>query len=276
MNTRPTISVVTICYNAAQIIEQTIQSVLSQTYTDYEYVFIDGASKDGTVSIIESYRQPFEKKGIAYRVISEPDGGIYDAMNKGAARSEGEWVLMLNAGDALLHEKVFAQVFEGKTYQAAVLYGNTVLQEMSRGGMRYKKVPARPLENMDEGMVFCHQSAFVQGEALRRYGFDASFKIVADYEQFLRMRKDGLVFTKVETYISLFDGSGVSMAKPEATLAEYKAARIKNGIVPKKQWLAGLLQWMKYALRQTIRKVLSGWFYSEKRGWYSSLDDMKW
>ena len=91
------LSVITVCYRAGDLIAQTIESVLMQQYTDYEYVFVDGGSKDHTLSVIESYRERFEEKGIRYHVVSEPDQGVYDAMNKGVGEACGQWVLMMNA-----------------------------------------------------------------------------------------------------------------------------------------------------------------------------------
>lgn len=271
MNKKPTVSIVTICYNAAQVIEKTICSVLAQTYTDYEYVFVDGASKDETVSIIEAYREQFEEKGVPYRVTSEPDQGIYDAMNKGAMRSDGEWVIMLNAGDVLVNQNVLQNVFGDKTYTEDVVYGNTVLQECCNDVMLYKLVPARSLESLNTGMVFCHQSVFVRGDTLRKYLFDTSFKIVADYDLFVRLLLDGVQFKHIETYISVFDGSGVSMANPIDTLREYTAVREKAGFATDQGWLSRTKQKVKYSMRRVVRTSLPWLFYAKQRGWHQSL-----
>lgn len=267
------ISIVTVCYNAAQEIEKTIQSVLSQTYTDYEYVFVDGASKDETVGIIESYRDQFEKKGVQYHVTSEPDRGIYDAMNKGSVRATGEWVLMLNAGDRLLNENVFHDVFAGKNYDADVVYGNSVYVDCLRGVYFYKKTPAKPLEYMNQRMAFCHQSVFVRGDVLRKYGFDTTFKITADYDQFLRMIRDGVPFEKVETYISLYELTGFSVQNGSLTLSESAKAREKNGFVQNQTAITGVYQKIKSSMRNHVKNIFSRWFFSSKRGWYRTLEE---
>lgn len=93
------VSVVTVCYNSEETIRDTIESVLNQTYTNIEYLIIDGNSKDQTVAIAEEYRKAFEEKGMKYIVVSEPDKGIYDAMNKGTQKATGELVGILNSDD---------------------------------------------------------------------------------------------------------------------------------------------------------------------------------
>ena len=93
------VSIITICFNSEAVIRKTIESVLNQTYTDIEYIIIDGASKDKTVEIAESYRLSLEGKGITFNVYSEPDKGIYDAMNKGINKATGELVGLINSGD---------------------------------------------------------------------------------------------------------------------------------------------------------------------------------
>ena len=187
----PTVTIVTICYNAEQMIEDTLKSVLSQTFADYEYVFIDGNSKDNTVGRIESYRAAFEAKGVAYRVNSEPDKGIYDAMNKGVAKAQGQWILMLNAGDRFVDNDVLRDLFTDRQYEADILYGDTVNSDIIQNTTYYKIAPAQPLEGLLQGIPFCHQSVFVRGETLKKYGFDTSFRICADYDMFLRAYLDG-------------------------------------------------------------------------------------
>ena len=129
---KPLLSIVTVSYNAAESIGNTIRSVARQSWTDFEYLFIDGASKDATVAEIESQREAFASRGIPYRVISEPDRGIYDAMNKAIALAEGQWVLMLNAGDLLAEDTVLERVFREPCDGADVLYGHMVVAEESR------------------------------------------------------------------------------------------------------------------------------------------------
>ena len=128
---KPTVSIVTISYNAAREIEATIRSVLCQTFSDLEYIFVDGKSKDDTLSIISNYEAQLVSRGIACQVVSEPDRGIYDAMNKGIRLARGQWVLMLNAGDVLAHERVLENFFGAQTYSADIVYGDANLSPNS-------------------------------------------------------------------------------------------------------------------------------------------------
>ena len=126
------ISVVTVCYNAADTIEKTMLSVLNQTYHDIEYIIIDGGSTDGTVEIIRKYADR-----IAYWV-SEPDKGIYDAMNKGIKVATGEWINFMNAGDEFVDANVLDKLFFAKTVaNVDVIYGNTLMEYMDVFLARY-------------------------------------------------------------------------------------------------------------------------------------------
>ena len=123
-NNLPRVSIITVCYNAVSAIQRTILSVLSQTYENIEYIIIDGKSTDGTLAIIKKY-----ESRIAFW-LSEPDNGIYDAMNKAINNATGEWVLFMNADDEFVDNKVVERfVFVVKTHKNyAVYYGDTILR----------------------------------------------------------------------------------------------------------------------------------------------------
>lgn len=264
---KPLLSIVTVSYNAAEGIGNTIRSVARQSWTDFEYLFIDGASKDATVEEIESQREAFASRGIPYRVISEPDRGIYDAMNKAITLAEGQWILMLNAGDILAGDTVLERVFRESCDGADVLYGHMVVAEESRGRMLYRKVPAKHLDFLEVGMPFCHQSAFVRREILEKHPFNTAYRIVADYDQFLRIHRDGGVFLPVDVYVSVFYNDGISMKNPLKTLREYDRVREDLGMDGNAGGMGKLLAQGKAALRNTAKKLLPGVFYSGARGW---------
>lgn len=120
MDTAVKISVITVCYNAESVIEKTIRSVLGQTYEDLEYIIVDGASKDHTPDIIEGYLADTRVK-----YLSEPDKGIYDAMNKGAGMATGDYLEFLNAGDVLADDQVLSHIAERAGQSGAdILYGD--------------------------------------------------------------------------------------------------------------------------------------------------------
>ena len=191
----------------------------------------------------------------------------YDAMNKAIAMADGEWVLMLNAGDVLAGDYVLERIFQDRQYTAAVLYGHTVVAEACRGKTFFRKVPAKPLTHFGLGMPFCHQSVFSRSWVLREYRFNTEFRLVADYDQFLRLWRDGKEFQQLDIYISVFDNSGVSMRHPLRTIWEYGKVRKKAGFRQSSGWLRNILPQIKAALRNTARKLLPGMFYSSFRGW---------
>ena len=166
------ISVVTVCYNAVTVIEETMLSVLNQTYPNVEYIIIDGGSTDGTVDIIKKYAEK-----LAYWV-SEPDKGIYDAMNKGIAVATGEYLNFMNAGDSFHNNDVIRSVFSKKyPLNCNVIYGKTkVTYKMGT----YIVTPPK-IKTLLKKMCLCHQSIFVKTQAYRNNKFDVSYKVIADY-----------------------------------------------------------------------------------------------
>lgn len=195
------ISIVTVVYNDKEGIASTIESVLCQSYKDVEYIVIDGDSSDGTVNIINQYA-----KRLAY-FVSEPDVGLYDAMNKGIKASSGDWILFLNSGDSFFNEEVLSDVFLDKKYETDIIYGSTVYVYNDGAVLR------RPqsLNIIKKELPFCHQSAFVNANIMRGYLFDIKYKIIADYDFFLKCYKEGLKFQEVSKIIALYEGeSGIS------------------------------------------------------------------
>ena len=120
-------TIITVCYNAQDSIRTTINSVLQQNYMDFEYIVIDGKSNDLTYSIVKKYRDEFNEKGIAYRYISEPDTGIYNAMNKAIEMSRGDWLLFLNAGDYFVNSEVLKKLsLKTQLSDKSLIYGNYI------------------------------------------------------------------------------------------------------------------------------------------------------
>ena len=107
----PVLSVITVCYNSSNVLPATIDSLLIQTWTQFEYLVIDGASKDETGPLLDHTRSLFLEKKIPFRSVSEPDKGIYDAMNKGVRMARGKWLLFLNAGDLLASPDTLEKIF---------------------------------------------------------------------------------------------------------------------------------------------------------------------
>lgn len=120
-------TIITICLNMEKEIGKTIDSVLHQTCTDFEYIIKDGISKDRTVGIAESYAPAFAERGIPYRILVQPDKGIYDAMNQATCEAQGEWVLYMNAGDMFASSDVLRMAEQsGKLETADIVYGDRI------------------------------------------------------------------------------------------------------------------------------------------------------
>lgn len=197
------ISVVTVCYNAADTIERTMLSVLNQTYHDIEYIIIDGGSTDGTVDIIRKYADK-----IAYWV-SEPDKGIYDAMNKGIKVATGEWINFMNAGDYYYSNEVLKNVF------AISRYGDYLVGIAVYPNGRYWR-PVRKdfsFKEIYRGGGVNHQASFIQRK-LFGGGYDTSNKIIADELFFLeQIVFQGKVYEPLSDIICYYDNGGVSSRK---------------------------------------------------------------
>lgn len=178
----PTVFVITVCRNAASLIEDTIKSVISQTYPNVSYLIIDGASTDGTVNIIKRYEDR-----LAYWC-SEPDKGIYDAMNKGLAKAReladsGDcWVNFMNAGDSFADPKVLQDIFSSTIIQdKLVVGGHANLVYSNKVEVLYAQKP----EVITHQLPYCHQSTFVRLSLNNElWNFSEKYKIAADYKVF--------------------------------------------------------------------------------------------
>lgn len=206
------LTVITVCYNAAEDLKKTLDSVLSQTFCDFEYLVIDGGSIDNTLTLLKSYKPIFLKAGKVFNYISEPDKGTYDAMNKGARLANGEWINYMNAGDSF-YEKTTLQNFFSLSIQKniGVIYGDTF--QIFDFGSGIAKEEDYKRDNTI--MPFCHQSCFVKSELMKKFQFDISYRIIADHDLFYRLRKANVVFQYIPIIIARYNGQyGLSATHP--------------------------------------------------------------
>lgn len=189
------ISVITVCYNSAKTIEATIESVLTQECVNLEYLIIDGKSKDETVTIAESYREKFIAKNISYIIKSEPDKGIYDAMNKGIALAKGDIIGILNSDDCYACNDILSSVQNGFEHSGAdTLYGNLIYV---KDGKPFRYWRSGKFRTFLHGWMPPHPSFFVKKEIYQKFGmFRLDCGVNADYELMLRL----LEKNKVSTY----------------------------------------------------------------------------
>lgn len=210
---QPKITIITVVRNASGELKKTIGSVLTQDYPHLEFILVDGGSTDGTVEVIREHSAQ-----IAWWV-SEPDRGIYDAMNKGLAKATGEWVNFMNAGDIFYSNDVISSVFSNKLDGFAVVYGDSIAA--------YPKAlvpkPAGTPEQMVTGMVFCHQATFVRRDLIGSVGFDLKYAIGADFNILFSLYAQGALFKKLPILIAVFDASGLSNLKMVQSAREHFA-----------------------------------------------------
>lgn len=207
-----TISIITVTYNASELLEKTILSVLEQSYNNIEYVIIDGGSTDKTVECIRKYQDQ-----LAYWE-SKPDRGIYHAMNKGVAKATGAWICFLNAGDVFddkfVLEKMVAAIPADKS--AKILYGDVIT--IGKDGERNEKIASAPCNK--HRMYFCHQSAFVLTDLLRAFPFDENYKMSADLKFFKESYYRGDGFVHMPFPVAIYDKSGISNTNRAAGILE--------------------------------------------------------
>ena len=200
-------TIITICLNAEREIGQTIRSVLNQTYTDFEYLIKDGCSKDQTVRIAESFAPAFAKKGVTFRVLSQMDSGIYDAMNQATREAQGEWVNYMNAGDWFADDTVLENMVNSGCLETAdVVYGDRILHN----GDLYCYDKPYALEEMCVGLPFGHQSTFTRRELLGSIPYSLEYRICSDYHFYLKLYREGRRFTYTPMAVSVYDIHGIS------------------------------------------------------------------
>lgn len=193
----PTISIITICFNAADDLAKTVESVRKQTFKDYEYIVVDGGSKDNTLDVVK------QNEDVITKWVSEPDKGIYDAMNKGVRMAKGEWLIMMNAGDIFANNDVLSKVFENAiSNDKTFLYGNT-LHQMKNGRLIERHT------SWEKGDIN-HQAVIYRRSLHKEHGMYIVTKkiIISDYLFFIRIPEEQV--KKLNFAISINDPNGIS------------------------------------------------------------------
>lgn len=213
----PKFSIITVTYNAGAVLEDTIQSVITQTYRNVEYIIVDGGSKDHTLDIINRYREHI------HTLVSEPDKGLYDAMNKGIRLATGDYLCFLNAGDEF-HEDDTLQLMVHSitgTELPDVLYGETAIVDEEGHFLRMRRLSAP--ENLNwksfkDGMLVCHQAFFPRRELAEPY--DLRYRFSADFDWCIRIMKKS--HTLHNTHLTLIDylSEGMTTRNHRASLHE--------------------------------------------------------
>ena len=195
-------TVVTITYNAEAVLKRTLQSVLRQTYGGVEHLIIDGASKDGTLQMAEDYKRLSDQSELGHKVIikSEPDKGIYDAMNKGLTQASGDYIVFMNAGDCFPQDDTLEQVvhrcrlMESPSDELpAVLYGLTDIVD-GEGKFLYHRRLQPPAHlswrSFRQGMLVCHQAFYARTDIAKNLQYDTRYRFSADVDWCIRVMRE--------------------------------------------------------------------------------------
>lgn len=210
MNLR--LSVVTVCYNSGKTIESTFKSVLNQTELPYEYIVVDGASIDNTISIIDKYKKIFESRNVLFKYISEPDNGLYYAMNKALKLITGEWVHYLNSDDAYFNSNVLSQITSILNNNSNdIIFGNMVVIYENGHKKIIKPSPLPRRFSMYFTCPFQQPATFIRFSVLNKVGFDFNYKNSADYKLFVELICSGISYKYINTNITNFSVGGASI-----------------------------------------------------------------
>lgn len=239
-------SIITVCFNSEKTIVNTLDSVLNQKFTDYEYIIIDGKSRDGTLKILREYERKFLSKGISFHILSESDHGIYDAMNKGIKMAKGKYVALLNSDDTYETGALdlIASAIEAHPgfdiYHGMMRYvdGNQVLKVIGNDDF-----------NLKNEMIE-HPATFISSTAYKNFGlYDTKYRLAADYDLMLKMKASGAKFFLVEHIIANYSVNGSSMSIKSKL--ESIAIRRKHGCI---NFLTYIFQWLNVHGRYIAEK----------------------
>ena len=250
------ISIVTITYNAARTLQRTLDSVACQTYADIEHLIIDGASKDATVAIAERYKAASRHEVV---IQSEPDKGLYDAMNKGLLKATGDYLVFLNAGDTLYAPDTIETVvrcvqqppllLERAGGEApAVIYGDTAITD-AEGNFLHLRTHRPPEQltwkSFKQGMLVCHQAFYVLTALARQIPYDLQYRHSADVDWCIRIMREaerrGMALVNTHAILANFEEGGDTTQHHRDSLKERFSVMAHH-----------------YGLCQTL--ILHGWF----------------
>lgn len=214
---KPLFSVITVTYNAEQVVLPTLKSLSSQTCTDYEHLVIDGASTDRTLAVVKEFDSP------RLRIICEPDKGLYDAMNKGMAAACGQYLIFLNAGDSFFDPQTL-QALKQQIEEASspdIIYGETALCDDAGNliGMRRLKAPEKlTWESFRNGMLVCHQAFIAKREIAPPY--DLTYRFSADFDWCIRCMKQAQTIHNSHRVLIRYLSEGLTTRNHKASLKE--------------------------------------------------------
>lgn len=244
MNKEPYITIVTVVYNGVKTIEETIKSVINQTYLNFEYIIIDGGSTDGTIEIIERYSDKINL------FKSEPDNGIFDAMNKGLLLAKGEWISFMNSGDMFYSLNILNEVFSKNNDFYEMIYGNVCLYD-NQDNYFFKSKTNKIKINLN---AICHQSVFIKTKSHHLFSLD--YKLSADHDLIYKLVKKGRI-RYIDLCVSKILIGGVS-SNLKSTRKEKFKITLKNG--NNLDVIFGILFYLYGMIKDNMKKILLKYF----------------
>ena len=258
-------TVVTITYNAAAVLQRTLDSVLQQTYEDVEHLIIDGASTDATLSMAEAYKQRSDQSDGDHQVIiqSEPDHGIYDAMNKGLTQASGDYIVFMNAGDSFPQADTLEQIVHRCGLESlptddlpGVLYGLTDIVDSEGRFLRHRRLqpPAQlTWRSFRQGMLVCHQAFYARTDIAKGEPYDLRYRFSADVDWCIRVMKEAerrqMQLVNLHTVVANYLEEGTTTKNHKASLRErYLVMQHHYGVIPT------FLMHCWFAVRALIRR----------------------
>lgn len=254
-------TIVTCTYNAEAVLQRTLDSVMKQTYCNIEHLIIDGVSKDKTLTMVKAYQHKNDVGESAHEILvfSEPDKGLYDAMNKGIDRATGDYLIFLNAGDVFSSEDtlefVEGCVGEGEELPG-VLYGDTDIVNMDGHFLRHRRLtPPKRLSwrSFMWGMLVCHQSFYARADIAKGIHYNLDYRFSADVDWCIRIMREAacrhLPLRNVNAVINNYLDGGMSVQNHKASLKErFQVMRSHYGL------LTTLFVHAWFAVRSVLKK----------------------
>ena len=252
------ISIITVNYNNRDGLQKTIDSVVNQTWRDFEWIVIDGGSTDGSKELIEKYQDYF-----AYWC-SEPDKGVYNAMNKGIAKAHGEYLNFMNSGDCF-HDTTILEQVSNNLNEDDIVYGNQNFL-LKDGGQWLYRYPNKLSIHFLLYDSIGHQSSFIRRSLFDNDGYRDDFKIVSDWQKFLRWYYEGYSFLHLDMIVADFDATGVSATNLEQNSKERQIAIEELFGKKNSQWVSESIEIQTLLEKHKYDSTLMSYLRIKKRG----------
>lgn len=268
-NLKRTVTIITVCFNAAAELEKTIRSVLSQKNCEIEYIIKDGASTDNTKAVVQRYEpQLRELKNFVF--LSEKDTGLYDAMNIAAKLAKETYVQFLNSGDCLVDEDTIAFVEHGD-FEGDLLYGDMI--QICEGRKQLRKANPDTVADFPKNITFSHQALFIRTDVMQELLYDTSYPICADYEFFQRAYACGKRYRYMDRPICFFQLGGISYQRAFELLDETYDIQLKYGVISEQQYrtLKRKNRWKRLS-----RRLLPKGLYEQLKAWKRKWECRDW